>query len=77
MSAHSKEVQNRENSSFNESSSLNPEDQKWIEAGFKKDSRGVWVLKREEGWSEAIFTGLTFIPSTAALLYVSLFKGAF
>ena len=77
MSAYSKEVQNRENASFNESTSLNPEDQKWIEAGFKKYSRGEWVLKREEGWSKAIFTSLIFIPSTAALLYVSLFKGAF
>jgi hypothetical protein len=57
MSAYSKEVQNRENSSFKESKSLNSEDQKWTEAGFRKDSTGKWVLKREEGWNKAIIIG--------------------
>jgi hypothetical protein len=77
MSAYSKEVQNRENSSFKESKSLNSEDQKWTEAGFRKDSTGKWVLKREEGWNKAIIIGLTFTPHMTVLLYVSGFKGTF
>jgi hypothetical protein len=77
MSAYSKEVQNRENSSFKESKSLNSEDQKWTEAGFRKDSTGQWALKREEGWNMAIVVGLTFTPPMTALLYVSRFKETF